>query len=82
MRTYIIKTNHYFNDDISNESTEHTHRVYMPDIEYRKLKKKHPYSRWQFHWWVEQQLEKQIGSKYNGEEHNIKYYIKSIKVER
>ena len=80
MRTYIVKTYHYFGDD--NKSTDHTHRVQMPDIEYKRLKIAHPYSRWQFHRWVEKQLEKQIGPRYDIKENNSRYYIKSIKVER
>ena len=78
MRTYVVQTNHYFDD----KSTEHTHRVQMPDIEYKRLKIAHPYSRWQFHSWVEKQLEKQIGPRYDIKENNSRYYIKSIKVER
>ena len=78
MRTYIVQTNHYFDD----KSTEHTHRVQMPDIKYLDLKKRYPTSRWAFHSWVTDQLEKQIGSRYDGKGYNTRYYIKSIKVER
>jgi len=80
MRTYIVQVHHYFGND--DKSTDHTHRVQMPDIKYLELKDKYSRSRWQFHQWVEKQLEKQIGSRYDGEGYNSRYYIKSIKVER
>ena len=80
MRTYVVQTYHYFGDD--NKSTDHTHRVQMPDIKYLELKDKYSRSRWQFHSWVEKQLEKQIGPRYDIKENNSRYYIKSIKVER
>ena len=86
MRTYIVKTNHYFQDlnktGSSNIPKEHTHRVPMPHKVWLDLKKKHSTAIWPFHSWVEKQLEKQIGSRYDGEGYNSRYYIKSIKVER
>ena len=86
MRTYIVKTNHYFQDlsktGESNIPREHTHRVPMPHKVWLDLKKRHPHGIWPFHRWVEKQLIKQIGSRYDGEGYNSKYYIKSIIVEK
>ena len=86
MRTYVVKTNHYFQDlsktGSSNIPREHTHRVPMPHKIWLDLKKQYPTSRWAFHRWVEKQLTKQIGSRYDGEGYNSRYYIKSIKVEK
>ena len=79
MRTYVVQTYHYFGDD--NKSTDHTHRVIMPDSEYERLKNQY-HGRFHFHQWVEKQLEKQIGPRYDIKENNSRYYIKSIKVER
>ena len=86
MRTYIVKTNHYFQDlskaRESNIPREHTHRVPMPHKVWLDLKKKHSTAIWPFHSWVEKQLEKQIGSRHDGERYTSRYYIKSIKVEK
>ena len=86
MRTYIVKTNHYFQDSSktgsSNIPREHTHRVSMPHKVWLDLKKQYPGRIWPFHAWVEKQLTKQIGPTYGGEVYNSRYYIKSIKVEK
>lgn len=84
MRVYVVKTRHYYkdyDDEGYDKSRVHTHRVIMPDEDYKRLQNQYS-GRFHLHQWVEKKLEKRIGPTYDDEGYNTRYYVTSIKVER